>query len=228
MHSSLSLIHLREDFPDLVVCPIPGYDFDVLAENGFIDFLSSVLGVLAPLNRNDREESSYHHELILVFRSEDISVNFNGTKNVDPAILMAELQNIESLDKIMSLIKVTYIVDGGGLKTETFSGKRLRDVSRLLLTQEGFCFQLSDLLKESLVPLNMKFYFLQTELRGVKVQAEHPRVRLRKFKFYPFPMKGDKIQMIFAGNGFYQRKFTMYFNKGKVASTCYRLLFHIS
>ena len=48
-------------------------------------------------------------ELMLILRSEDIAVNFNGTKNVDPAIIMTELQNIESLDKIMSLLKVSYI-----------------------------------------------------------------------------------------------------------------------
>ena len=153
---------------------------------------------------------------MLILRSEDIAVNFNGTKNVDPAIIMTELQNIESLDKIMSLLKVSYILDQGGFKTEAFSGIRLREISRLLLTQEGFCFQLSDLIKENVVPINLKFYFTKSELiHGIKVQAEHTRGRHKKFNFYPFPIKGDKIQIIFGGTRI-QKKFTMNVNKGKL------------
>ena len=161
------------------MCPMPGYNFDVLAENGFIDFLSSILGVLAPANKDGKETKSY-----------GIDVNFNGSKNLDPAKISSEIQDIKNIDQIMYLLEVSYIIDGK-YETETFSGLGLRERSSLVMTQEGFCFNLFNVTNEKEIPVNMKFYFLKSDsLHGIKMQVEHTRGRKRKFKFYPFSTKG--------------------------------------
>ena len=47
-------VSFREDVPNMIVCPMPGYDYNFLAENGFSDFTGYITGILDRLNRKGK------------------------------------------------------------------------------------------------------------------------------------------------------------------------------
>ena len=98
-------------------------------------------------------------------------MNFNGTKNIDPVILSSEIKRIKNINEILAKLIVSYMTNEGEFQIEKIEGKNLRDRSGILLTPEGFCFHLHDVVKDQ-VPINMKFYFIKSDLFGVKIKAE--------------------------------------------------------
>ena len=95
-----------------------------------------------------------------MFSSQE-KVNFNGTNNIDPVILSSKLKKIKNIDQILAKLIVHYISNEGDFEEDIFEGKNLRDRSSILLTPEGFCFHLHDIVKDQ-VPINMKFYFIKS------------------------------------------------------------------
>ena len=140
-------------------------------------------------------------------------MNFNGTKNVDPAIVSSEIKNIKNIDNLLHEIKVHYIYNGE-FETETFNGSSLRERSNLVLTPEGFCYNLFGIfnIKEN-VPINVQLLFLKSDdLHAVKMTAEPRRGRHMKFKFRPFSTKGERMLLAF-GETPIVKKFLLSVNK---------------
>merc|ERR1712062_390273 len=92
----------------MIVCPMPGYDYDSLTENGFSSFIGYLTGILAPVNSSQEK------------------VNFNGTNNIDPVILSSKLKKIKNIDQILAKLIVTYISNEADFEEETIEGKNLR------------------------------------------------------------------------------------------------------
>ena len=144
-------------------------------------------------------------------------MNFNGTNNIDPVILSSKLKKIKNIDQILSKLIVHYISNEGDFEEDIFEGKNLRDRSSILLTPEGFCFHLHDIVKDQ-VPINMKFYFIKADLFGVKIKAEPRKKKIIRLKLKPFSTKGDQISVNFFGNH-HQSKYSLAVNKEKFVQT---------
>ena len=207
----------------MIVCPMPAYDYDFLAENGFSNFIGYIAGILAPSNRKGNYYSlNNNHNNLDNFSSLEI-VNFNGTKNIDPVILSSEIKKIKNINQILAKLIVDYITSEGEFQTEKIEGKNLRDRSSILLTPEGFCFNLHDVVKDQ-VPINMKFYFIISDLYGVKIRAEPRKKKVLKLKLKPFPNKGDLISMKLLENH-HQIKYSLSVNKEKFGQTSAKIQF---
>ena len=141
-------------------------------------------------------------------------MNFNGTKNIDPVILSSEIKKIKNINEILAKLIVSYMTNEGEFQIEKIEGKNLRDHSSILLTPEGFCFHLHDVVKEQ-VPINMKFYFIKSDLYGVKIKAEPRKKKIIKLKLRPFSTKGDEISIKFSPIHL-QSKYSLAVNKEKL------------
>ena len=196
---------------------MPGYDYDFLAENGFSNFIGYIAGILAQsTNRKGNYDLLNNNYNFTIFSSRN-NVNFNGTKNIDPVILSSEIKKIKNINQILAKIIVTYTSNEGEFQHEKIEGKNLRDRSSILLTPEGFCFNLHDVVKDQ-VPINMKLYFIKSDLYGVKIKAEPRKKKVIKMKLKPFSTKGDQISIKFLEN-LHQSKFSLAVNKEKVVQT---------
>ena len=121
----------------------------------------------------------YSDILIFTMFSSQEKVNFNGTNNIDPVILSSKLKKIKNIDQILAKLIVTYISNEADFEEEIIEGKNLRAHSSIVLTPEGFCFHLHDVVTD-LVPINMKFYFIKSDLYGVRIKADPRKKKIIK------------------------------------------------
>ena len=194
---------------------MPGYDYKALTENGFSNFIGYIAGILAPVNRKGNCDFVNNYILYNIYFS-SINVNFNGSKNIDPVILSSKIKKIKNINQILKKLIVNYISNEGEFQMEKIEGKNLRDRSSVLLTPEGFCFHLHDVVKDQ-VPINIKFYFIKSDLHGVKIKAEPRKKKNIKLKLKPFSTKGDQISELFIIP--HQSKYSLAVNKEKVVQT---------
>ena len=204
----------------MILCPMPGYDYNFLVENGFAEFTGYITGILDlhRLNRKGKCRTFFRIFIILaIFSSQENVMNFNGSKNINPVILSSKIKKIKNIDQILAKLMVIYITNEGKLEIENIEGKNLRDRSSLFLTPEGFCFNLKDVVKDQ-VPLNMKFYFIKSDddaLYGVKIKAEPRKKKILKMKLKPFSTMGDNVFIRFSDEP-HQSKYSFTVNKEKV------------
>ena len=124
------------------------------------------------------------------------------------------MKKIKNINQILTKLIVNYISNKGEFEIDKIEGKNLRDRSSVLLTPEGFCFHLHDVVKDK-VPINMKFYFIKSDLYGVKLRAEPRKKKIIKLKLKPFSTKGHQIAIDFSKIP-HQSKYSLTVNKEKL------------
>ena len=80
-----------EKFPDAILCPYPGYDFEQLQRHGFKGFDGYLFGIM---------------------EGEEGVVNFNGKLGSNPANISEDIVLVKNLGDIVHRIEATIMNDG--------------------------------------------------------------------------------------------------------------------
>lgn len=168
-----------EEYPDLILCPNPGYNLKQLEHHGFKGFEGFLFGIM---------------------EGESNSVNFNGKFNTNPVNITKEIIIIEKLEDIVDKMIITLIKNQTSLKFLEIvrEGKDMR--SEPMLTRTGFCFKIlrPDTDQGKVTVKNFRIYLNnkkieQKNITKISIKFEEVRNRNRLLKLSPFDMTGDKL-----------------------------------
>ena len=174
----------QEHFPDLVLCPSPGYDLMELEKRGFQGFDGYLVGLV---------------------NGDEFKVNFGGELNEDPANISRAIVHVKTLKDLVSAIEVTKTNEKSTEENNEplFHESVIRefeDYSQLISTSMGFCFRLSskhwktrELVKNMKIFLNRTFMH-DRNISVVNLHFEEKRNRGVLLKLSPFAMTGDNVQ----------------------------------